>query len=282
VAAAGAVVVLVGVVLAARTLGGSSTIAAKGARARYADRTTTGTRRPLSAAQRQAAREAAAVQAARRRTPHVAVAGRERREMALTFDDGPGPYTPQVVRVLQRRHVPATFFQVGQSAKRFTRGGQDDRRDRNLVVGNHTETHAHLPALPVSAQISEVDDASAVIKGEGNPPPRLFRPPYGAFDRSTLHVLANRRMLMVLWTIDSQDYQRPGVATIVRRVVDGARPGAIVLMHDAGGDRSQTVAALPAIIHQLRERHYKLVTIPRLMLDDPPPRKQPPVAVGVG
>jgi chitin deacetylase len=81
-------------------------------------------------------------------------------------------------------------------------------------------------------------------------------------------------MLMVLWSVDAQDYRQPGAGAIVRRVLSGARPGAIVLMHDAGGPRSQTVQALPEIIRKLRRRHYRLVTVPQLLLDDPPPRGQ--------
>ena len=81
-------------------------------------------------------------------------------------------------------------------------------------------------------------------------------------------------MLMVMWTVDTNDYLKPGVSAIVHAAVSGARPGAIILMHDAGGNRSQTAAALPKIIHDLRARGYKLVSVPKLLLDNPPPRDQ--------
>jgi chitin deacetylase len=81
-------------------------------------------------------------------------------------------------------------------------------------------------------------------------------------------------MLMVLWTVDTDDYRQPGVSVIVHRALSGARPGAIILMHDAGGIRTQTERALPIIIRALRRRHFNLVTVPRLVLDDPPPRNQ--------
>jgi chitin deacetylase len=81
-------------------------------------------------------------------------------------------------------------------------------------------------------------------------------------------------MLMVLWTVDTSDYRRPGVAAIVHSAVSGARPGAIILMHDGGGNRSQTVAALPRIINALRARGYRLVTVPRLLLDNRAPGNQ--------
>jgi peptidoglycan/xylan/chitin deacetylase (PgdA/CDA1 family) len=79
----------------------------------------------------------------------------------------------------------------------------------------------------------------------------------------------------VLWTVDTQDYLRPGVKAIVRRALAGARPGAIILLHDAGGNRSQTIAALPLIVRALRKRGYQLVTVPRLILEDPPLAPQP-------
>ena len=76
---------------------------------------------------------------------------------------------------------------------------------------------------------------------------------------------------MVLWSVDSKDYERPGVRRIVERVVAAARPGAIVLMHDGGGNRAQTIAAIPKIVKRLRAKHYRFVTVPQLLRDDPPP-----------
>ena len=81
-------------------------------------------------------------------------------------------------------------------------------------------------------------------------------------------------MLMVMWTVDTSDYQLPGVDSIVQTAVSGARPGAIILMHDAGGNRAETLAALPIIIRQLRAKGYTLVTVPKLILDNPPPASQ--------
>jgi peptidoglycan-N-acetylglucosamine deacetylase len=91
-----------------------------------------------------------------------------------------------------------------------------------------------------------------------------------------MSIMGRRRTLVVLWSVNTFDYLQPGVKTIVKRAVKGAFPGAIILMHDAGGySRAETVRALPWIIKGLRHRHFKLVTVPRMVMDDPPPRNQP-------
>jgi peptidoglycan-N-acetylglucosamine deacetylase len=240
--------------------------------------------RALSAAQRlsPAAREAAAENAAINRTlaytPYVRIAGAQHREIALTFDDGPGPYTPQILSVLQREHVPATFFEVGVLERYFYASTANIVADGD-VIGDHTELHAPMSKLPAGQQRAELLEDATAIGRHGARFPRLFRPPYGMWNATTLALLHRYRMLMVLWTVDTNDYQRPGVRAIVKSAVGGARPGAIILLHDAGGDRSETVAALPRIIAQLRKRGYRLVTVPRLLLDNPPPRVQNIAAV---
>jgi peptidoglycan/xylan/chitin deacetylase (PgdA/CDA1 family) len=230
-----------------------------------------------------AEREGQAIDRALAAVPYVSAGGGRRREIALTFDDGPGPYTERIVAVLQRMRVPATFFQIGVDERRFADTEARQVADPRLVVlANHTYGHVSLDRLARRDQAAQIDEQSAILRSAGAPEPRLFRPPYGRFDSATLDVLRERRMLMVLWSVDSEDYRRPGTDAIVRRVLDGARPGAIVLMHDAGGDRSQTLAALPRIVRGLRARRYRLVTVPRLMLDDPPRAAQRRPATGVG
>jgi peptidoglycan/xylan/chitin deacetylase (PgdA/CDA1 family) len=226
--------------------------------------------------------EARTVDRILREMPYVSVAAPRKREIALTFDDGPGPYTLRVVRVLRRMHAPATFFQLGFSEHWFSDAERALVRDPLFVLGDHTEIHPRLDRLVAGAQQAQIDQQAAVLRAAGAPYPRLFRPPYGAFNATTLSLLRQRHMLMVLWTVDSQDYQRPGARAIVQRALAGARPGAIVLMHDAGGDRTQTIAALPAIITRLRARHYRLVSVPRLLHDDPPRQRQPRPATGIG
>jgi peptidoglycan/xylan/chitin deacetylase (PgdA/CDA1 family) len=209
-------------------------------------------------------------------SPFVARGGGEKREIALTFDDGPGPYTPKVLIALNRLHVKATFFVIGQQERRFQPALLAEFR-RGHVIGDHTETHAHLGSLAPADQYREMLLPSEQLTAYGLPRPLLFRPPYGSYNQATFAELKRLGMLMVLWTVDSQDYRRPGILQIAERVVSGARPGAIMLLHDGGGDRSQTVAAIPKIVKRLRAKHYHLVTLPRLLADDPPPDgRRPP------
>ena len=214
-------------------------------------------------------------------TPAVIIAGAQHREIALTFDDGPGPYTPKVVSVLERYGVPATFFEVGSEVQTF-HAGTAEILAHGWVIGDHTQDHAPMSHLPFAEQKSQLVDQIKSVGAYGTPFPRLFRPPYGYWNTDTVKLLRQYRMLMVLWTVDTEDYRLPGVDSIVHTVVSGAQPGAIVLMHDGGGNRQETVDALPTIIKTLRARGYKLVTVPRLLLDNPAPSNQQLSTMGGG
>jgi peptidoglycan-N-acetylglucosamine deacetylase len=207
-------------------------------------------------------------------TPYVQLAGHRRREVALTFDDGPSPYTYAVLKTLQRFHVPATFFVVGRQVTGFPKQLAAELA-AGEEVGDHTLSHPLLGALSGAAQANEITGMAHLLERHHAPAPVVMRPPYGSFNATSLQILHAQRMLMVLWSVDTKDYSRPGVNRIVYTAVSGAQPGAIVLMHDGGGDRSQTVAALPRIIRALQRKHYRLVTMARLVRDDPPPRHQP-------
>jgi peptidoglycan/xylan/chitin deacetylase (PgdA/CDA1 family) len=226
---------------------------------------------PLTPSERRAAADSRIVSATLRRSSFITGGFPRHRVIALTFDDGPGPYTPAVLRVLVRMHVPATFFIVGQELTDFSSSIHAELRD-GFVIGDHTENHAWLPRLSAAAQRAQIRDAATRLERLGAPSPRLFRPPYGAFNDITTRLLQQLHMLIVLWSVDPGDWRRPGAAAIVSGVLSHARPGAVVIMHDGGGDRSQTVAALPGIINGLRKRHYGLVSLPRLLVLDPPPR----------
>jgi peptidoglycan-N-acetylglucosamine deacetylase len=206
-------------------------------------------------------------------TPAVMRAGTQHREIALTFDDGPGPYTLRLLRVLRRTHTPATFFEVGVGLQYF-HAGTSAIAKLGYPIGDHTWSHPDMADLSRAQQQSQLMQQAHIIHRYGAPYPRMFRPPYGDWNATTLSLLHQDHMLMVLWSLDTDDWQLPGAATIVHRVLHGAKPGTIVLMHDAGGNRSETIAALPKVIRGLRARGYKLVTVPQLLLDNPAPRHQ--------
>jgi peptidoglycan-N-acetylglucosamine deacetylase len=207
-------------------------------------------------------------------TPFVRQGTTSKPEVALTFDDGPGPYTPQILSVLERFHAHATFFAIGRMERWFATSTQREIADGD-VVGDHTETHPMLAQLSPRDQREQLVEQIERVELAGAPRPNLFRPPYGSFDAATMRLLHSLHLLMVLWSADTGDYQQPGVEAIVQRALAGAHPGAIILMHDGGGTRAQTVAALPAILAGLRARGLHPVTVPQLLRDDPPSPGQP-------
>ena len=168
-------------------------------------------------------RENAAIDRLLVRQQFITAGGPERREIALTFDDGPGPYTPRVLDQLRRLHAPATFFEVGFMIHYFY-----DALERQLrtgdVVGDHTEQHPMMAQLSASDQNSQITVQTEQLHRYGGPFPRLYRPPYGSFNAATFAILRRLHMLMVLWSVDTEDYTRPGVDAIVARALAGANP----------------------------------------------------------
>ncbi|HEX3512095.1 MAG TPA: polysaccharide deacetylase family protein [Solirubrobacteraceae bacterium] len=207
-------------------------------------------------------------------TPFVREGSGKAGDVALTFDDGPGPYTPALLGVLERMHVHATFFAIGRMERYFSVSTEREIRDGD-VVGDHTENHPMLAQLSAHDQREELFETLVRIEFLGGARSTLFRPPYGSFNATTFRLLHQLRLLMVLWSVDTDDYQQPGVSAIVESALAGGHAGAIILMHDGGGDRTQTIAALPAIIRGLRARHLKLVTVPQMLEDEPPRAGQP-------
>jgi hypothetical protein len=133
-----------------------------------------------------------------------------------------------------------------------------------------------------SDQKLEIDRTVDAFTGLGLPKPSLYRPPYGAYDQTTLALLKKRKMLLVLWDVDTLDWTRPGADAIVQTALSQVQSGSIILMHDGGGDRTQTLAALPRIIEGLRQLGYQMVTLPTLLVEDPPRPGETPPPVGVG
>ncbi len=194
--------------------------------------------------------------------------------MALTFDDGPGPYTQQLVATLDRLHVHATFFAIGDQEQYFSAGTIAEIKSGD-VVGDHTETHPMMATLSPHDQYEELFDQMAQIEVLGGRRPRLFRPPYGSFDATTFKELHHLRLLMMLWSVDTSDYTLPGVSAIVHTALAGrqarrdhpdARRWRQPRRDDRGaaGDRQGTAQAWAASRHS-----------PATAEDDPPPHGLP-------
>lgn len=188
-------------------------------------------------------------------------------EVALTFDDGPNPYyTPQVLAILQHYGVQATFFDVGYLVKDFPNIVRHEYNNGNLVA-NHSWSHPELTLFSVSAILSQLTSTSNVIQNTIGVRPTFFRPPYGAFNRTVLEQAGYLGVTTVLWNDAAEDWTLPGVSYIVNKILSLAHAGTIILLHDGGGNRAQTVAALPTIITDLKNRGFSLVTLQRLVDD---------------
>jgi peptidoglycan/xylan/chitin deacetylase (PgdA/CDA1 family) len=195
--------------------------------------------------------------------------GRHGDEVALTFDDGPGPYTRLMLAKLRKHGVRATFFLVGRNLG-LVAGAP--REERTLgAVGDHTFTHPLLTGLaPADAEREIVRTQAAVARSSGGPV-FLFRPPYGARDATIDGIVRAHGLLQILWTVDSADSLGANYAQIEHNVIAGLRPGAIILMHENHG---QTVRAMISIFAALARKHLRAVSVPQLLTDDPPSTAQ--------
>src|SRR5262249_7202086 len=186
------------------------------------------------------------------------------RRVALTFDDGPDPrWTPRIAAALRRLHVPATFFVIGSKVVRHPGVVQSLRRD-GFDLGNHTFTHVDLAVLPPwerRFQITLTESALDAALGVGT---RLVRPPYSSVPAAVTPAqyrassdVASRGYVIVLSDLDGEDWRRPGVGGIVRNATPRGNRGGIVLLHDGGGNRSETLAAVERLVPTLRSRGFR-------------------------
>jgi peptidoglycan-N-acetylglucosamine deacetylase len=191
------------------------------------------------------------------------------RMVALTFDDGPSGRTSAILRVLAHHRAHATFFVVGRATR-----GMDPLLRHMTAAGNeladHTYSHADLLVLSKPKRTDELRWTSALVEQATGVKPRFFRPPYGATGTAVNRLGRSLGLVPVLWSVDSRDWQLPGTRAIVRRVLANVKPGAIVLLHDGGGDRHETLRALPAILRALERRHLRPVTLSRMFQSVPP------------
>ena len=189
------------------------------------------------------------------------------REIALTFDDGPNPYyTPQVLAVLQQFGVKATFFDVGYLVADYPNIVRQEYHQGNIVA-NHSWSHPVLTYFSAQGIKSQLTSTTNIIQATIGVRPSFFRPPYGAINNTVLAQARNLHYTTVMWDGSAEDWNLPGVNVIVSKTLYYARNGAILLLHDGGGNRAETVAALPIIINALKSRGFRFVTIQQLVDD---------------
>ncbi|QSJ15524.1 polysaccharide deacetylase family protein [Nostoc sp. UHCC 0702] len=186
--------------------------------------------------------------------------------IALTFDDGPGPKnTVQVLEILKKNHIKATFFMIGQMVQYYPQIAKQVAADGD-VIGNHTWHHWYR-RMDATTAASEINRTADIIYKTTGVKTTLFRPPGGFLHNGLADYAKSQKYAVIMWSEMSGDAERhsPQVPGMVKNVLEAAKPGAIVLLHDGGGNRSRTVKALPQIIDGLKAQGYKFVTIPELL-----------------
>ncbi|GAA3371867.1 hypothetical protein GCM10020367_24430 [Streptomyces sannanensis] len=178
----------------------------------------------------------------------------------LSFDDGPSRYTPRILAILDQYGVHATFFELGEHV------AADPGLTRQVYaqgdsVQNHTWSHPDLRHVTAGVFATQVRSTDAVIRAQTGYTPLCLRPPYEAVDAGVYARAESLGKQIRLWTVDPQDWARPGTSAIEHRVLGKVKPGSIILLHDGGGNRSQTVAALPDILSTLQARGYAFATM---------------------
>ncbi len=180
--------------------------------------------------------------------------------IALTIDDGPDPvYTPQVLRVLRRYNVTATFSMIGLHVAAYPQLARAVAEDGHKIC-NHTWTHSDLAGMPTRSVRGELARASHAIEAATGVHPGLFRAPYGAWSATVIKQCERMEMVPLDWSVDPRDWAQPGVRSIVRNIMTNTQPGSIILEHDGGGNRSETVEALRIVLPRLLDDGYHFET----------------------
>ncbi|MET9270472.1 polysaccharide deacetylase family protein [Kribbella sp. NPDC003557] len=181
--------------------------------------------------------------------------------VVLTFDDGPdAEFTPKVLDILAKYDAKATFFEVGQNVRKHPELTKRIHAAGHSVQ-NHTWTHADLRHLGAAAFRQQITSTDQVIQAQTGSTPGCLRPPYGGVSAAVRQRAKALGKDLVVWTVDSRDWTRPGVAAIEQRVLKNVHNGSVILMHDGGGNRTQTIAALPVILQNLKAQGYGFRTL---------------------
>ena len=173
--------------------------------------------------------------------------------VALTFDDGPDPrYTKQILAILDRYKIKATFFVIGENAKQYPELIKDIQA-HGQYIANHSWSHPMLTRLSPEKLQAQIANTNSVIKSITGKNPVCIRPPFGSYNKEVINVAHQNGLQLITWDLNSFDYERKGTDTLVKWVTSKAGPGSVILMHD-GGPRQQTVEALPKIIEYYKSR----------------------------
>lgn len=187
--------------------------------------------------------------------------------IALTFDDGPSGYTPDILKILKDKGAKATFYNLGSQEANYGKYAKQLVEDGHELA-SHTNAHQYLPNLDANALRAEISSAADALESAAGVRPQMIRAPYGAFTSTEWGRAGDIISCNVLWNIDTLDWKRPGADAIKAAVLNNTFNGAIVLMHDGGGNRQQDVEALPGIIDGLKAAGYELVTVSELLSHD--------------
>jgi peptidoglycan/xylan/chitin deacetylase (PgdA/CDA1 family) len=189
--------------------------------------------------------------------------------VALTFDDGPNPpFTTQVLAVLKHYGIHATFFCLGNEVAAHPDLVRQEVADGH-IIGNHSWSHPLLTTLSAEQISTELTTTGDIIQQVTGKRPIFFRPPYGSVNAQVLTQANQLGLTTFIWSDGSLDWTPIGPAAIVHQVLSTVANGAIILMHDGGGNRSRTLAALPGVIEGLQARHFRFVTLDQLVADTP-------------
>ena len=183
--------------------------------------------------------------------------------IALTFDDGPTAETLKILAVLQKHNAIATFFCLGANLRENPEIAKQVVKAGN-AIGNHTWHHYYHNVTEKTAS-DEIDNTGVHIYRSTGAKSLLFRPPGGRLNNGFADYAKKKNYVVVMWSIDPKDFLQPPAAAIARSVLSRATSGAIVLLHDGGGDRQQTVEAVSVIIPKLKQQGYRFVTVPQLL-----------------
>ncbi|WP_018130138.1 polysaccharide deacetylase family protein [Effusibacillus pohliae] len=183
------------------------------------------------------------------------------RYVALTFDDGPSPYTLQILAILKRYQIRATFFVLGSQAAAHPDWIRQIH-EQGHVIGNHSWNHSDLTKLSKEQLLQQVNATNQLLESLTGERPCLFRPPYGKTDPEVRSAIENAGMTAVLWNVDPADWDLKKTAPVHARVQSGLQEHSLVLLHDGGGPRQRTVDSLPVLIEHLLQQGYRFVTVP--------------------